>query len=482
MNKVLRSFRFRVFLIVWSLVVTSLAVLGLVLGNWSSEEFARLGDAVEGVQRLDRLTDDLIDSLRGVPGLDSVEMRRVAQRFTAREEERFGVIVVSPRDGMRFATITGLLSEEVSVGPGQVVRVAPRGLGHGALPGSPTRLEGRLLDPIDAHNPLLVVLVPKDLSRGITTSSEARATGKMLQRKLVAGVLAGSVIAAIVTLTLSGTLTGRVTALAEAAGALGRGNLSARVPVSGHDEVATLGRSFNLMASSLEASERQRQRMVSDIAHELRTPLTNLIGNVRMALDGLRPTDRDLIEVLDEEAGLLRRVVEDLQDLALADAGELLIRAEDVKAEEAVHRAAGSFDPRFRIRLACPVSCHVVADPQRLGQVLRNLIGNAIVHSPEPGTVAVAVGESDGLVTFTVSDRGPGIAAEHLEHIWDRFYRADPSRSRGTGGMGLGLAIARRLAEAMGGTLRVESVVGAGAHFMLTVPRGREMGMNGQDP
>src|SRR5690606_17049652 len=153
----------------------------------------------------------------------------------------------------------------------------------------------------------------------------------------------GSVIAALVTLVLSRQLTGRVERLAEAVASLGSGNLQARVPVSGNDEIAELATRFNAMASGLEQSEAARRRMVSDVAHELRTPLTNLIGMVESARDGLRPADHELLDALAEEARTLNTLVDDLRDLALADAGELRVAHDTMDVGAVVRRVAELF-------------------------------------------------------------------------------------------------------------------------------------------
>ena len=281
-------------------------------------------------------------------------------------------------------------------------------------------------------------------------------------------------IAALATLVMSGQLTGRVEKLAEGVSALGSGNLGARVPVEGGDEIAALASSFNTMAAGLEQSELQRRQMVSDVAHELRTPLTNLIGMVAAARDGLRPADDELLQVLSEEADHLNRLVDDLRDLALADAGELKLSKASVDVTEVARRVVTSFavhDAAVAVTLAGEAGAVVYADERRLGQVLRNLVQNAVTHSPTDGaTVVVRVKRDAERVTIAVQDHGPGIAPEHLERIWERFYRVDPSRARATGGMGLGLSVAKRLTEAMGGEIAVASVVGSGTTFTITLP------------
>jgi two-component system, OmpR family, sensor histidine kinase BaeS len=296
----------------------------------------------------------------------------------------------------------------------------------------------------------------------------------------VAGVL---LVAALVTVLAGRRLVRPILALTGAAQRMGTGDRSARVRVPGGsgDEVTRLAEAFNAMAASIERSDRQRKALVSDIAHELRTPLANVRSHLEAAEDGVVPLDGDLITSLREEADLLERLVCDLQDLALADAGMLRIHPEERDAADlagqavAAHRArADASGVAVRVD-APPGPVPVLADPARLRQALGNLVSNAVTHTPPGGTVVVAVrgrgrGRSGDGVLLTVTDTGRGIAAEHLPRVFDRFYRADPSRSRTTGGSGLGLAITKHLVEAHGGTIEAASTPGRGSVFTIRLP------------
>ena len=226
---------------------------------------------------------------------------------------------------------------------------------------------------------------------------------------------------------------------------------------------------FNTMADSIASTDRQRRALVSDVAHELRTPLANVRSHLEAAQDGVLPLDLDLVGSLIEESALLERLVADLQDLALADAGMLAIHPEERDAADlaeqavAAHRArAEACEVDLTVSRADPLTVYI--DPARLRQALGNLVSNAIRHTPSGGTVTVAVtGEADAVV-FTVSDNGSGIAAEHLPHIFDRFYRTDSA------GGGLGLAITKYLVEAHGGHVTATSAPGEGATFTIRVP------------
>lgn len=282
--------------------------------------------------------------------------------------------------------------------------------------------------------------------------------------------------AATITVLAGRRLLRPILALTAAAQRMEAGDRTARVSADGSDEVTRLAHAFNAMAESIENSDRQRKALVSDIAHELRNPLTNVRNHLEAAEDGVLPLDAALIQSLLEEATLLERLVFDLQDLALADAGMLRIHPEESDAADlarqavAAHRAeAEASGVVISIDAPDPVPVH--ADPVRLRQALGNLVSNAVTHTPVGGTVEVGVQDSAGSVVLTVADTGSGIASEHLPHVFDRFYRADPSRSRATGGSGLGLAITKHLVEAHDGSIDAASTPGHGSVFTIHIPK-----------
>jgi signal transduction histidine kinase len=295
--------------------------------------------------------------------------------------------------------------------------------------------------------------------------------------RTVGTVLAVLLATVAVTLLAGRRLARPIHALTAAVQRMEAGDRSARVPMKGRrqDEVGRLAHAFNAMAVSMEENERQRQAMVSDIAHELRNPLTNVRGYLEGAQDGLVALDEALVASLLEESTLLGRLVDDLQDLALVDAGRLHLYPEPLDAADlveqvaAAHRAAATVAGvtiTADVRPPVPID----ADPGRLRQGLGNLIGNALRYTPAGGQVTVSAFAAEGQATITVGDTGTGIAAEHLPHLFDRFYRADPSRSRETGGRGLGLAITRHLVEAHGGTIEARSAEGTGSTFTIRLP------------
>ncbi len=288
---------------------------------------------------------------------------------------------------------------------------------------------------------------------------------------------------AVLAITLIGaSLEGRrllrpIRSLTRAAQQMTEGDLRARVPVSGSDEIARLGSAFNAMADSVENSEQQRKMLVSDVAHELRNPLANVRGYLEGAQDSVVGMDDTLIESLLEETMLLQHLIDDLQDLALADSGRLRIHPEATDAVAlaehvvAAHRTLADKDG-VTLELIAPANAPVTLDQVRIRQVLGNLVANAIRYTPRGGHVAVVVRpEPDrSLLSIDVSDTGPGISDSDLPHLFDRFYRADASRSRATGGSGLGLSIALHLVEAHGGSITVNSTVGIGSVFTIELP------------
>jgi two-component system sensor histidine kinase BaeS len=239
--------------------------------------------------------------------------------------------------------------------------------------------------------------------------------------------------------------------------------------------VARLGHAFNAMAESIQHHDHQRKAMVSDVAHELRTPLANIKGYLLASEDGVVPLDPALVTSLLEEAGLLERLVVDLQDLALADAGMLRLHPAPRDLTELVEQVVAAHRPAAEtagVSLAGAVTgpAPAIVDGARIRQALGNLVSNAIRFTRRGGKVVVGVRRVGDGYDLTVTDNGTGISAEHLPHLFDRFYRADHSRSRTTGGSGLGLAITKHLVEAHQGTITVTSTLDHGSTFTIHLP------------
>jgi signal transduction histidine kinase len=297
-----------------------------------------------------------------------------------------------------------------------------------------------------------------------------------INRSLLLGGSLAVGIALLLTFVLSRRMTSPIEVLAKAARRLGHGDLSQRVRLQGESEVTALAEAFNSMAADLEYAEQLRRNMVADVAHELRTPLSNIQGYLEAIRDGVVEPDAAAIGSLNEETSLLSRLVNELQELSLAEAGELKLvyQAEDIA--NLVKQAVTPWQPQVTARklslsVELPADLPLVnIDWQRVNQVLHNILENAVAHTPKGGTINVAASGKGKWVEVSVSDTGEGIPAEDLPHIFERFYRVDKSRARATGGSGLGLTIAKRLIEAHGGTIAVQSKLGEGSRFSFTLP------------
>lgn len=258
--------------------------------------------------------------------------------------------------------------------------------------------------------------------------------------------------------------------------AIAQGNLSVRLNENLRGELGALSKRFNNMVAELERAEQHRRNMTADIAHELRTPLHILQGNLEGMLDGVyEPTPENITNSLDETR-LLARLVNDLQTLSLAEAGQLPLHPTRFPLAELLADAAAGFESRAveqNVNLHVDVlssALEISADYDRLYQVLTNLLSNALHHTPENGRISLRAETVSDNVIINIIDTGAGIPAEDLPYIFDRFWRGDKSRPRMEGSSGLGLAITRELVLAHGGKITVESEVGQGTTFTIELP------------
>lgn len=265
--------------------------------------------------------------------------------------------------------------------------------------------------------------------------------------------------------------------VADAAAQIAAGRYAARVAAPGLGaEFATLAETYNALAQRLESTEATRRRMLADLAHEMRNPLATVDAHLEAVEDGVRALDTETLSVLRESTRRLRRLAEDIGAVSHAEEGNLNLQPHRVDAAQLATAAAAAAVDRYAakgvalnrdLRPAGPVT----VDSERIGQVLGNLLDNALRHTPAGGTVTVACRRVDHWVQYTVADTGAGIPPEHLPHLFDRFYRADTARDRDHGGSGIGLAIAKALAEAHGGGISATSPgPGRGATFTLRLP------------
>lgn len=295
---------------------------------------------------------------------------------------------------------------------------------------------------------------------------------------LTIALAAAVAVALAVSLVLTRRIAASLSALTAAARQVSGGRFHARVPAPNMGkEFDELVEAFNHMAARLEASENLRHRLLADVAHELRTPVATLNAHLEGMEDGVIAATPETLAVLRAQGGRLTRLAEDLAAVTKAESGELtlaLAPTEPAALLQLAHLAARDRAEEVGVELTLavePALPLVQVDPDRMAQVLGNLVDNALRHTPSGGAVTLGGRREGGHITLTVTDTGEGIAAEHLPHVFERFYRADTARDRASGGSGIGLAITKALVEAHHGHVRAESAgKGAGARFVITLP------------
>jgi len=301
---------------------------------------------------------------------------------------------------------------------------------------------------------------------------------------LIYSALAAFAIALLLGVLLSRSLTSPIRELTQATHAISQGELSQQVLIHSNDELGELGKAFNKMSTELSRSVNVRRQMTADIAHELRTPLSLILGHAEAVHDGVLPPTRENFEIIREEASRLEHLVDDLRTLSLADAGELSIHPQTVEPERLLREVASLYQvqaQRKNITLDVEIASHLATlevDPGRMTQVLTNILDNALRHTPEGGRIVLSAKEVNDKrsspadrVELAVQDSGPGLNAEDLDRIFERFYRTDASRH--AGGSGLGLAIARSIVQAHGGQVSAETEARKGLKIIVSLPKAR---------
>jgi signal transduction histidine kinase len=330
-------------------------------------------------------------------------------------------------------------------------------------------------DPVSVNGQVVGIILTNELPPGLTPEESA-----YLLRTNRALLLAGGgavLVALLVGVLLARTLTHPLHSLTQATHRMAGGDLEQVVPVKSADEIGELAAAFNQMSRAVARANTARRQMAADVAHELRTPLTVIAGYIEAMGDGVLAPTPDRLGVIYDEMEHLQNLVGDLRLLSQADAGELKLNQQMLSPAELLQQTSAAFahqaaqkDVHLELLLTGdpPV---VYADETRLAQVLDNLLSNAVRYTPPGGRISLgAATAANGRVAFTVQDTGPGIAPEALPLVFDRFYRADPARTTETGESGLGLAIAKALVEAHGGTLSVTSTLGQGTAFRIELP------------
>jgi len=468
MKSIRLSLRLRLTLFVSALVVTALVALAFVSTRFVSYALIRL-QPPDGNGKLQRDVGEVAAAIGeqyrrngSFAGTEAVLARRYA-------DLGWGGLVVSP-NGELLVSVPDTYVETRFQADGTLEAVAEIRKPSASGDGDGRRLVTRLAGPRgtitdDAGRTVAYLYLRPD--PGTFPIQMARSVNLVL----VGAAGLAAILAVFVTVMLSDRIVRPIERLTEMAERLGRGDTAVRAPVTRGDEIGALGASFNRMADNLERLEALRRRMLGDVAHELRTPLTNVRCQLEAIEDGLVAPSAETLASLHAELLSLSRVVDDLQDLALADAGQLRLRVERVDAGAIARQVAQALTTTGgpAVAVDAPSECPLRADGDRLRQILRNLVANALAVTPPGGDVRVAVTRSDDGVRIAVEDQGPGIPVDKRELVFERFFRLDESRSRASGGAGLGLAIVRELVELHGGTIRVEDAAGGGAQIVVEI-------------
>lgn len=445
---IVRSLRVRLLLLMLFVLVAAGSLAAWLAGRAIASRFEQYlithqAASLERRQRLEELLPVLLSNQYAQRG-DWEDVSDLIDRFAALTEER--IILTDLQGRLIVDTDDGQFSGEPLVEP------------------APINVDGQAVG--------LLQIPPAPL---IKNSSSERAYIAQVNRSLLIAFSVSGIVAVILTLGLTHGILRRINALTTAVNRMKQGDLSQRVQNGEQDEVGQLAHAFNSMADSLARIEQLRRHMVSDVAHELRTPLSNIRGYLEAVQDGVVQPTAAVIDSLHDEAMLLHRLVDDLQELALAEAGQLKLARHPIAVDELVDKAVqvvqghinGSRVIQTEVTPGLPI---VSVDSERIGQVLRNLLNNAVEYTPPGGKITVSAHRIQDKIQVNVYNEGEGIPSEHLPNIFERFYRVDGSRTRATGGSGLGLAIVKQLVEAHGGRVWAESIPGSYANLIFTLP------------
>ncbi|MEO7732205.1 MAG: ATP-binding protein [Kofleriaceae bacterium] len=449
-----------------ALAVVTIGVSALLARRVTHDQVRRLLVAQHPQEPLDGAVAPLEEYLTSTGGWRDVDA--VIDRIVAAQRCR---IVLTTLQGEPIAVSADLRALRVTVvAADELVVVGERG-------GQPVRFR-LMVAPLAIHDAAgrtvaHAYVLPADAFDDGLTSRELAA----VDRRLIATFAIALLVALLLTIAVSRRITRPIEQLTAAVQAMGRGRMPAHVEVRGRDEIARLATSFNQMADAVTAQEALRRRMVGDVAHELRTPLTNLRCELEAIQDGLAAPDPARVASLHEEVLHLQRLVDDLQDLAVAEAGALKLALARIDLGATVARIVGA-----AADVAWDDGIVVDADVTRLRQIVDNVVANALRHSPDGARVRVRVARAGADATVAVIDRGPGIPAADLERIFERFYRVDAARGRAEGGSGLGLAIVRRLVELHHGRVWADRGADGGATITFAIPLASSSGFHIASP
>ena len=391
--------------------------------------------------------------------------------------EDLGIQVVN-EDGVVIYDDTNIAASLMAEGSDEAHGSAP--VAHGVLSTAPTDAEGAVSLPIVTSDgkeigTLCMWVLGSDV---LLTKADTAFRESTFQAMAMAAVIAIA-IAVIMGLIFSRALTNPIRRITSTAKQIRDGDLSARTGLKGDDEIDQLGETFDEMAESMEKNLKHERRLTSDVAHELRTPLQAMLATVEAMQDGIYEADYDHLETVASETRRLSRLVQQMLDLSRMENRTAPLKIEDVEMVPFVRNIVETQQPLFstrdlRLRFSDETAGHdamVPADPDMITQAVINLLSNAMRYTPEGGWVVVSVGGDRRYVTVSVKDTGIGIAKEDLSRVFGRFWRADASRAREAGGLGVGLAVTKMIVERHHGFIAVESELGHGTTFTIHLPR-----------
>lgn len=310
----------------------------------------------------------------------------------------------------------------------------------------------------------------------IAAELEASFRNSLNTALLIAGI-AAMMAAVAVSWYVSHRIVHPIRALVTLSQRIASGHYEQRLQLNTGDELAELVENFNRMAASLGETEAMRQRLLGDVTHELKTPLTSIKGYMEGLQDGVLPATPETFQLIHNEADRLQRLVQDLQELSRTEAGQIPLEIIPCPPAQIVKPVVEHMRPQFHekgisLNVTLPDNIPLIrADVDRAAQVLTNLLGNALQYTAANGTVSLIITQQANQLCFTVQDNGIGLEAKDLERVFQRFYRVDKSRSRASGGSGIGLTIAKNLVELQGGTIQATSAgIGKGSQFSFTLP------------
>ena len=399
---------------------------------------------------------------------DSVLVEQLTNYYEANGNwnnlDRIGVGGVGPNSGQTrpFLVVDGQ-GEVVLGGLGQPMGGhVPRGWLNRAVP---IEVDGEQVGQ---------VVFPESRGRGAPPPRNDFASRVNLAIFLAA--LGATAVSLVLGVILARSLTRPIQELTRATQAVAQGDLTQEVPIRSEDELGKLATSFNQMSADLAQSRDLRRQMTADIAHDLRTPLSLILGHAEALSDDVLPPTPETFDVIHDEARRLNRLVDDLRLLSLAEAGELPLTMRLVLPHSLLERTAVAHMPaaqQKQIELILDVPqqlSEVMVDPDRMAQVLDNLLANALRYTPENSRIRLSASQAPTAIHLKIQDSGPGMDKTELAHVFDRFYRADKARQRHEGGSGLGLAIAKSIVENHNGRIWAESAPGQGATFIIELP------------